>query len=574
MLNVKKIVNPQKKVETHRGDSEHRSKFISEIIKVLSNKSREDKREISEMKKRIIETLDLSSAEFENLEDFDKFRDKIARLVTNDSEADKVVSTLNLFTWFKLVWLWDIEGAKEYIGDFEENEENFLPTVKRFSRYADSFTNYFEKAWTEYMHTFKKIPNYRHLLKKVFRSYVWRYINLYLRSMEFSEEECREWFWEIQENLSEKWLVLEASDNIKQSFIKLCREKYPLAKKSYDHLFDNKKFKQDFINLITKDLDQELDDTFEDIVKTCIKDVEKDTTVPAEYKDTLLQVNIVINLISAVNWLIDNGTWDDNAIGSYFQCIANQFEYDHLKKLERNSASKDTHIPTRKFSDADTFMSWETKSWWEKTLSEEENDLIREAVSYIDYDKKRSIIKYITKLKMKDLPIKFYDFKRLFNLKEIHPITESILIDKLWMDYEVEEEVLKVEEEILREESNINKTENEYYIQEEIIIGNPTQYLMDKLQSLWYIIGNKLTLKKQIEEFNKNEIYRTVLINMMTNPRFWKVLLHKPWHKTARVLNIWRTWWRLLFEKQKDGNFHLICFGNHNYYEDRLAKLK
>jgi hypothetical protein len=52
------------------------------------------------------------------------------------------------------------------------------------------------------------------------------------------------------------------------------------------------------------------------------------------------------------------------------------------------------------------------------------------------------------------------------------------------MDYEVEEEVLKVEEEILKEEANINKTENEYYLQEEIIIENPTQYLMDKLQSL------------------------------------------------------------------------------------------
>jgi hypothetical protein len=40
---------------------------------------------------------------------------------------------------------------------------------------------------------------------------------------------------------------LEASDNIRQAFIQLCREKYPLAKKNYDFLFDNKTARREFL---------------------------------------------------------------------------------------------------------------------------------------------------------------------------------------------------------------------------------------------------------------------------------------------------------------------------------------
>ena len=39
---------------------------------------------------------------------------------------------------------------------------------------------------------------------------------------------------------------LEASDNIQQSFIKLCREKYPLAKKNSDFVFTIKRNKTQY----------------------------------------------------------------------------------------------------------------------------------------------------------------------------------------------------------------------------------------------------------------------------------------------------------------------------------------
>jgi hypothetical protein len=43
--------------------------------------------------------------------------------------------------------------------------------------------------------------------------------------MKFDEEDFKENFSEIQEWLKEKDIDFEASDNIQESFIKLCREK-------------------------------------------------------------------------------------------------------------------------------------------------------------------------------------------------------------------------------------------------------------------------------------------------------------------------------------------------------------
>jgi hypothetical protein len=71
------------------------------------------------------------------------------------------------------------------------------------------------------------------------------------------------------------------------------------------------------------------------------------------------------------------------------------------------------------------------KTSWRDVLSDEENKLIQEAVSYIDSEERDGIVKYITKLKIKGLPLNFYDLKILFNIEDIPPQTESILIDQL-----------------------------------------------------------------------------------------------------------------------------------------------
>lgn len=584
MFNIKHIINSTNNVDNNE-NSWLRGTFMLAILEVLSNKSRDGKQNMIELKKRIYWTLDMDFSKIEDMDLFKDFATWFEQLLSSDKEANWITASLSAIKWIKDTWLWKNKEFDEELDEItKESRDKFVALANRFVKYADSFSNNYEKAWTDYILKNKNLPNYKYLLKKVFCNYLERYIKQSVKNLKFSEEDCKEWFGSIQEWLEDRWLNLEPSDNIKQSFIKLCRERYPLASKKNDFLFENKSFRQNFIKDITDWLDKYLEDTFENMVKDCINNVDKDMenfepneNISYEKQRTLLlSTNIVIGTISLINWLIDEWSWEDNAIGLYFKYIADQFEYDHLKKLGKR-AVKDAHIENKtKFSNNEIFVTDSIKTWWEVNLSERDNNLIKEAVSYINCEKKKSIIRYITKLKMKDLPIKFHDFKRLFNLKEIPPKTESILIDQLWMDYEVEEEGLKAENEISKEIANKNndKIKNKVFIPEKIVIENPTKYLIDKLESVWCIFDNKLTAKKQIDEFCQNDNYRTVLINLMTSPKFWKVFLHKPGHKTARTLRIGMTGWRILFTKKKDGNLHFVCFGNHDYYEDCLAKLK
>ena len=584
MLNVKQLLNSTKNIDFDTDDNDKRHAFMWEIINVLSNKSRDDKQEMIELKRRIRTVLDFDPSRIHELEEFKDFRKKIQQLLTSDKEADWIFSSLNVMQRLKDIWQWNggcLDEDEEFNNMPEESKEQFIAIAKRFTKYADNFYNLYLRIWTDYILKHKSIPNYRYLLKKLFCQYVERHIKNALKNIQFSEEECKEWFWAIQECLEDMWLNLEASDNLKKDFIKLCREKFPLAAKKDDFLFENKNFKQDFLKFITNWLDKYLEKTFDHMVEDCIKDADKndfelDEDISPEYQRRIyLLSNTVLGTISTINWLMDDWSWEDNAIGWYFWCIADQFEYDHQKKLKRNSAKNTPERHKQWLEDNNIFIPENVKTWWETNLSEQENNLIKEAVSYIDCKNQRSIIKYITKLKMKDLPIRFDDFKRLFNLKEIPPQTETILIDQLWMDYEVEEDIkVKGETSEKKAYKNKDKIKSEVYIPEEVVIENPTQYLVDKLKNIWCIIDNELTAKKQINEFCQNENYKTVLINLMSNPKFGKIFIHKPGHKTARLLRIGRTGWRILFEKRKDGNLHFVCFGNHDYYEDRLAKLK
>ena len=144
------------------------------------------------------------------------------------------------------------------------------------------------------------------------------------------------------------------------------------------------------------------------------------------------------------------------------------------------------------------------------------------------------------------------------------------MIDLLDFEYEVEEEVLKVKEEekIEQEEKDIEA------VQEENEIDDPVQYFIDKMGELWHIIDNELAIRKQLEEYLQNENYATVLKNLLKKPEFLKVFLHKWGHSAARVIRVWMTGRRFLFEKKRDDKIHLLYFANHNNYENRLAMIK
>lgn len=542
--------------------SEERNDYIKELLNALSNDSREIKSELSQIKKDAYDVVDRKKEGF----DFDA---RILDLIVWNKQGADALKIVDIIDAFDELWHWNIESINNFVM-VDEADETITNIAKRFSSYADSFKNLYMKQATEYLRKNKKIPDYKVILKLCFCKHLKRYMESYIKNMKFSEEECRESFPQIQEQLKEQGLDLEASDNIKESFIKLCREKYPLAKKHYDNLFNQKNFRNACVEYLIKSLDRDLQKEFDAIVEGCREDIKADKDIPEEDFPLMEFVNIPINTILSINELIDKGEWEDWVIAYYFLSAAELFEKDHNRKIKQSSKKKEKTQENSSIT-ANRIIPEKTKSSWKNALTEDENKLIKQAVSYLNLkEDEESVIKYITKLKLKDLPLKFHDLKSLFDLKDIPPKTESILIDQLWFEYEIEDELLKVkEEERVEQEEKTELIENE-----EIEIDNPIQYLIDRSNELWYVVDNEQLVRKQLEEFLLNENYATVFKNLLKKPEFLKVFLHKWGHSAARVIRIWMTGWRMLFEKKRDGKIHMLYIANHNNYENRLAMIK
>ena len=542
--------------------SEERNDYIRELLNALSNDSREIKSELSQIKKDSYDVVDRKKEGF----DFDT---RILDLIVWNKQGADALKIVDIIDAFDELWHWNTESINNFVM-VDEADETITNIAKRFSSYADSFKNLYMKQATEYLRKNKKIPDYKVILKLCFCKHLKRYMESYIKNMKFSEEECRESFPQIQEQLKEQGLDLEASDNIKESFIKLCREKYPLAKKHYDNLFNQKNFRNACVEYLIKSLDRDLPKEFDAIVEGCREDIKADKDIPEEDFPLMEFVNIPINTILSINELIDKGEWEDWVIAYYFLSAAELFEKDHNRKIKQSSKKKEKTQENSSIT-ANRILPEKTKSSWKNALTEDENKLIKQAVSYLNLkEDEESVIKYITKLKLKDLPLKFHDLKSLFDLKDIPPKTESILIDQLWFEYEIEDELLKVkEEERVEQEEKTELIENE-----EIEIDNPIQYLIDRSNELWYVVDNEQLVRKQLEEFLLNENYATVFKNLLKKPEFLKVFLHKWGHSAARVIRIWMTGWRMLFEKKRDGKIHMLYIANHNNYENRLAMIK
>ena len=542
--------------------SEERNDYIRELLNALSNDSREIKSELSQIKKDSYDVVDRKKEGF----DFDA---RILDLIVWNKQGADALKIVDIIDAFDELWHWNMENINNFVM-VDEADETITNIAKRFSSYADSFKNLYMKQATEYLRKNKKIPDYKVILKLCFCKHLKRYMETYIKNMKFSEEECRESFPQIQEQLKEQGLDLEASDNIKESFIKLCREKYPLAKKHYDNLFNQKNFRNACVEYLIKSLDRDLQKEFDAIVEGCREDIKADKDIPEEDFPLMEFVNIPINTILSINELIDKGEWEDWVIAYYFLSAAELFEKDHNRKIKQSSKKKEKTQENSSIT-ANRIIPEKTKLSWKNALTEDENKLINQAVSYLNLkEDEESVIKYITKLKLKDLPLKFHDLKSLFDLKDIPPKTESILIDQLWFEYEIEDELLKVkEEERVEQEEKTELIENE-----EIEIDNPIQYLIDRSNELWYVVDNEQLVRKQLEEFLLNENYATVFKNLLKKPEFLKVFLHKWGHSAARVIRIWMTGWRMLFEKKRDGKIHMLYIANHNNYENRLAMIK
>lgn len=545
--------------ETHYPEDDF---VIDELIKILSKQSRE----FAKTYKDFMDQVKTEIIKWSVI-DPDYYEAQLSKAIEDVSwDATELQRAENLMKGLKHLWLWDRQTAMMFLNQ-PPIEDNIKTIAIPFSKYADWFIRTYLKYAFELMKRTNKVPNYIQVLRKTFCSIAKRYSISQTKKLKLDEETFKESFWEINAELEKKWITLPATDNIKDEFIKICREKYPLAKNNFNNIFENKKFKNEYIEKVIDSLDEFLNDYFSQIIKRTEAFIE--LWVPWE-KHWYIVNNVLLNY----NTFIKEEYWEDNIIWKYFVEILNAFEKDHNRKVKnQEQKSENININASKDTVDIPIIDEKVKKGWRYTLDNEQNELIKEAVSYINCNenKKTSIEKFITKLIIKDFPLKFSDLKKIFNIDWIPTEAEIILTEKLWIEYEKEKEGKSEESEI--KEGNIIQEKEITKQTQEIIIENPIEYFIERIESFNYSIPNKNLLRKQVTEFCKNSTYETVLINQLKNPEFWKTLYHRWWHKRARVLPIWRTGWRLLLVKQwKEISIDSFC--NHDDYWDRLVDIK
>ena len=554
--NAQEIINMSEQTHYPEDDA-----VISELIKILSKQSRE-------FWKKYRDFMDEVKKEFlTGSIDTEYYEQQISSAIENVSQdATELQRAENLMKGLKYLWLWDRKTAKEFLSE-EPIEENIKTIATPFTKYADWFIRTYLKHSYDLMKKTNKIPNYIQVLRKTFCTIAKRYAASQTKKIKLDEETFRESFSEINTELEKKWITIPATDNIQEEFIKICREKYPLAKNSFNSLFQNKKFKTEFIEKIIDSLDDFLNDYYNEVIKRTENFIA--LWVPWE-KHGYIVNNVLLNY----NTFIKEEYWEDNIVWKFFLEILETFEKDHNRKLKNQEQKKVSTSNNTTMNVKDIpIIDEKVQKGWRYKLDEEQNNLIKEAVSHIDCDedKRKSIEKFITKLIIKDFPLRFTDLKKIFKLDWIPENAAKILTEQLWLEYQTEkdeekENPIEISESDIKEEKQEEKTD-------EIIIEDPVNYFLERIESFNYIIPNKNLLKKQITEFCKNTSYETVLINQLKNTNFWKTLYHRWWHKKARVLPIWRTWRRLLLIKEwKEITVDSFC--NHDDYWDRLADIK
>ena len=483
------------------------------------------------------------------------FWKKILKFLFKLERKRKDNDNVNGKIWIKWFWAY-IENEND---DWLNNLENV---------YNQAFINNYKRNILEYVWRYDEIPTLKEMLKTTFCMSVKQSIIQELQKSQFNENDYKESFWVIADYLSDKWITLEPNDNIQESFIEECKKRYPLAKNSCNFLFGNKSFKNEFINKISSEIEDGIEQVFENIYRDVNKMLRRDD-IEKHYMGMSLVLN---NILWKFQEFKNSSNWKSDMISLYFLAIADKFEEDHLKKLKKNentSTKKDDKTEGKKTEVTTNYKFFDTEkktSTLDKNIEEKLDKVV--LILWWDDSKKESMKRYLVNLYKKGLPINFAQFKKIFNIQEIPPKVEHIILDKIGMEFEAEEEIKETKKiwEKKKEEINIEITED-------ITIENPASYMIDKLKNLGYNFINEENFIWQTNEFCKSDSQKTILKNLLINPRFWKVLQHKSWCKDIRTLNIWRTWWRVLMVKIDD-KIYIDWYYNHNDYEQRLDLIK
>ena len=535
-------------------------KACTELINILMKTSTNFKKGYYNIAKQLQESLTF-------WKEYDYNQDISTLIEQTQKDGTQIQRIGNLMKGYKYLWEGDKQMSK-YFCSVEEEEIATEKLWKPFTKYAESFIRTYFACAYDFMKTTWKIPTVTPVLKKTFLKISRRYITDQIKKLEFSEENYKECFNEIQWLLEENGVILEPSNNIQESFIKLCRETYPLAKPYCDQLFENKSFRKKFLEKeVNSWINQTTEKFFDSIVKLVDDYIaQHPEDVWEQWRNGIITDNIIFNY----NNLREESLWEDMILANYFLEIVNTFKQEHNRKLTAQKKKEETNVIQEEIPIVNL---WENSLQF---LSKEDEENISKAISYFKCDdkKKKSIKKFFRKLLIKWLPRKINEFKKIFEIENIPAWTENILIDILGIEYvnekenkdNNEESQVKIQENT--QEEQINTQENK-----EIIIEDPITSFLERIEGNWYTIPNKPLLIEQIENFCKNWNNKTVLTNLLKNQSFWGLLFHRNWHKKARILPIWRTGRRLLLIKDSWAT-EVDGFYNHNDYEYNLAKIK
>ena len=201
ILGTKNILPNTTKISS---DSEQlrdsRYSLIEELLVALSNTSRQMRTEIGDIKGNLMASM------WDSIEYWEK---KLLDVISKDSDSKRLMMSLGVFSAIKEIWLWDEKQDKPYDLKTLESDEFLQEVSKRFVDYEGSFVWLYERLAVDYMHKFRKVPNYRNILKMCFCTYLERYMKIYIKNMKFNDERFRECFWVIQERLEVKWIDFE-----------------------------------------------------------------------------------------------------------------------------------------------------------------------------------------------------------------------------------------------------------------------------------------------------------------------------------------------------------------------------
>ena len=562
-------------------------------------KQGELERKIKECRDELIETLnnsdDIFSKEIE--EGFDKLDPLVFQISPETYDIRTSITAIetikeNCENNLKMPWIWKkllkflfwLEKRKnnntqknkiwiKWFWAYVENEnDDWLDNMN--SIYNQTFWNLYKRNVLDYLITYDDIPPLKEILKKTFCMWIKQSIITELQKNQFTENDYKESFWVISDYLLDKWITLEPSDNIKESFIEECKKRYPLAKNSCNHLFEIKNFKNEFINKISTEIEVEIEQVFENIYWEASKIIRRNNP---EKLDLTIWI-----LMSRILWKYQefrqSNNWKSDMISLFFLAIADKFEEDHLKKLRKSEninaikqekSNNEKEDEKEKTNNYNLYNSYKKVSTIDKNTEEKFDKVV--GIIWWNDEKRESMKRYLVNLYKKELPINFSNFKKIFEIQEIPAKAENIILDKIGMEFEAEEEIKetkKAKDTSWEERKPITKCTTE-----SIEIEDPVTYMIDQLKSMDYHFINENNFTEQVNEFCINDSQKSILKNLLYNPRFWNVLLHKSWCKDIRVLPIGRTWWRILMVKI-DNNIYIDWCYNHNDYEQRLDLIK